>query len=103
MVCKKMYHHTGKEINTIISLHVSGLVHLLSMHLKLGLKLVHTKIVIEYGQEIPQIQTAGKPMAPRGRATRQSRDTRKKNLAKQLALPNIKMIAKLKWTFVCLI
>ena len=37
------------------------------------------KIVIEYDQEIPQSQTADKPMAPRGRATQQSRDTRKTN------------------------
>ena len=37
------------------------------------------KIVSEYGQEIPQSQTADKPMAPRGRATQQSRDTRKTN------------------------
>ena len=33
----------------------------------------------EYGQEKPQSQTADKPMAPQGRATQQSRDTRKKN------------------------
>ena len=33
----------------------------------------------EYDQEIPQSQTADKPMAPRGRATQQSRDTRKTN------------------------
>ena len=31
------------------------------------------KIVNEYDQEIPQSQTADKPMAPRGRATQQSR------------------------------
>ena len=37
------------------------------------------KIVSEYDQEIPQSQTADKPMAPRGRATQQSRDTRKTN------------------------
>ena len=29
----------------------------------------------EYDQEIPQSQTADKQMAPRGRATQQSRDT----------------------------
>ena len=40
------------------------------------------KIVSEYDQEISQLQTADKPMAPRGRATRPSRDTRKTNLAK---------------------
>ena len=43
-------------------------------------------IVIEYDQEMKQSQTADKPMAPRGRATQQSRDTRKTNLAKQPAL-----------------
>ena len=37
------------------------------------------KIVNEYDQEIPQSQTADKPTAPRGRATQQSRDTRKTN------------------------
>ena len=37
------------------------------------------KIVMDYDQEIPQSQTAGKPMAPRGRATQQSRDARKTN------------------------
>ena len=37
------------------------------------------KIVSEYDQEIPQTQTADKPMAPRGRATQQSPDTRKTN------------------------
>ena len=34
------------------------------------------KNVSEFDQEIPQSQTADKPMAPRGRATQQSRDTR---------------------------
>ena len=38
---------------------------------------------IDYDQEIPQAQTAYKLMAPRGRATQQSRDTRKTNQAKQ--------------------
>ena len=36
-----------------------------------------TKIVREYDQEIQQSQTTDKPMAPRGRATQPSRDTRK--------------------------
>ena len=36
-------------------------------------------IVSEYDQEIPQSQTADNPMAPRGRATQPSRDTRKTN------------------------
>ena len=39
----------------------------------------NTKIVSEYDQEIPRSQTADKPMAQRGRATQQSRDTRKTN------------------------
>ena len=33
----------------------------------------------EYDQEIPQSQTADNPMAPRGRAAKPSRDTRKTN------------------------
>ena len=37
------------------------------------------KIVSEYDQEIPQSQTADKPMALRGRAAQPSRDTRKTN------------------------
>ena len=45
-----------------------------------------TKIVSEYDQEIAQSQTADKPTVPRGRATQQSRDTRKTNLTKQPAL-----------------
>ena len=40
----------------------------------------------EYDQKTPQSQTADKPMVPRGRATQQSRDTRKTNKAKQPAL-----------------
>ena len=35
------------------------------------------KIVSEYDQEIPQSQTAEKSMAPRVKATQQSRGTRK--------------------------
>ena len=44
----------------------------------------------EFDQEIPQSQTADKLMAPRGRATQPSQDTRKTNQAKQpaLSLPN---------------
>ena len=34
-----------------------------------------SRIVSEYDQEIPQSQTADKPMAPRGRDTQQSPDT----------------------------
>ena len=37
------------------------------------------KIVSEYDQEIPQSQTADNPVAPHGRATQTSRDTRKTN------------------------
>ena len=37
------------------------------------------KIVSEYDQEIPQSQTADNPVAPRGRAAKPSRDTRKTN------------------------
>ena len=37
------------------------------------------EIVCEYDQGIPQSQTADNPIAPRGRATQPSRDTRKKN------------------------
>ena len=33
----------------------------------------------EHDQEIPQLQTADKLMAPQGRVTRESRDTRKTN------------------------
>ena len=52
----------------------------------------------EYDQEIHQSQTADNPMAPRGRATRQSRDTRKTNFSKATSsLFPIKMIAKLEW------
>ena len=43
----------------------------------------------EFDQEIPQSQTADKPVAPRGRARQQSRDTRKtKNQSNQLSLPH---------------
>ena len=40
------------------------------------------KIASGYDQEITQPQTADKPMAPPGRATQQSRDTRKTNQSK---------------------
>ena len=39
----------------------------------------HAKVVSEHDQEIPQSQTTGKPMAPRGKATQQSRETKKTN------------------------
>ena len=38
-----------------------------------------SKKVSEFDQEIPQSQTADKPMALRGRATHQPQDTRKTN------------------------
>ena len=40
---------------------------------------MHPEMVNEYDQEIPQSQTADIPMALGGRATQQSRDTRKTN------------------------
>ena len=40
---------------------------------------IMSKIVSGYAQEIPQSQTADNPMAPRGRATQPSRETRKTN------------------------
>ena len=50
----------------------------------------------EYDQEILLSQTADKPMAPRGRATHQSPDTRKTILSKATSsLFPIKIIAKL--------
>ena len=44
------------------------------------------KIVSEYDLEIPQSQTADKPMLPQGNATQQPRDTIKIKQAKQPAL-----------------
>ena len=46
----------------------------------------HSTIVRGYDQEIPQSQTADKPVASWGRATKYSRDTRKANKAKQRGL-----------------
>ena len=40
---------------------------------------LRSEIVSEYDQEIPQSQTADKPFAPPGRATKSSQDTRKTN------------------------
>ena len=43
----------------------------------------------EYDQEIPQTQAADNSMAPRGRATQPSRDTRKKiKQSNHLSLPH---------------
>ena len=57
------------------------------------------KIVSEYDQEIPQSQTADKPMAPRGRShttiTRHQEDKLSKATS---SLFPIKIIAKLEWT-----
>ena len=39
----------------------------------------NAKIVSEYDQEIPQLQTADNPIAPPGRVAQPSRDTKKKN------------------------
>ena len=57
---------------------------------------VTTKIVSEYDEEIAQSQTADKPVASRGRATQQSRDTRKTNKLSKAS--SSQMIAKLEWT-----
>ena len=38
----------------------------------------------EYDQEIPESQTADKPMTPRGRATQSLLDTRKTNQARDV-------------------
>ena len=57
----------------------------------------NSKIVSDYGQEIPQSQTANNPMAPRGRATQPSREAlnhhetpgrRIKQSNQQLSLPH---------------
>ena len=52
----------------------------------------------EYGQEIPQSQTADNPKAPQGRATQPSRDTREAIKQATSSLFPIKMIAILEWT-----
>ena len=52
---------------------------------KEGIKGIHyLKIVSEHDQEIPQSQTADKPMAPRGRAAQ----TIKKQQEDKLSLPH---------------
>ena len=58
------------------------------VHVYMSIKFrTHDSIIVnEYDQKAPQSQTADKPMATRGRATQQSRDTRKTNKAKQSAL-----------------
>ena len=57
------------------------------------------KNIDEYDQEIPQSRTADKPVASRGRATHQLRDTRKTKQSKATSsLFPIEMIAKLERT-----
>ena len=56
-------------------LHSRLLLYCISQHF--NKKWIRIKIVNEYYQEIPQSQTADKPMALRERATQKSRDTRK--------------------------
>ena len=51
----------------------------LSVPTKNHLSPSYAKIVSDYDQGIPQSQTADNHMAPRGRATQPSRDTRKTN------------------------
>ena len=58
------------------SVHLRSLISVFDISKLEGLVL---KIVSEYDEEIPQAQTADKPMAPRGRATQQPRDARKTN------------------------
>ena len=48
-------------------------------HFLLGCGDFAVNIVSEYDQEIPQLQIADNPVAPRGRAAQPSRDTRKTN------------------------
>ena len=53
------------------------------------LKKYDKKIVSEYDQEIPQSQSADNPMAPQGRATQPSQDTRRQiKQSNQLSLPH---------------
>ena len=62
----------------------------MSLALPLSSKLEHLNIVSELDQEIPQSKNADNPNAPRGTATKPSRDTRKKNKAKhQLSLSSL--------------
>ena len=54
------------------------------------------KIVSEYDQEIPQSQTADKPLTPRGRATQKITTHQEDKLSKATSsLVPIKLIAKL--------
>ena len=49
---------------------------------------LHSKIVSEYDQEIPQSQTADNPVAPRGRAAHQETPERQIKQINQLSLPH---------------
>ena len=71
-ICTK--HMTSRNVDLNQPSHVDA-----ALFKQFGSRSDLTKIVSEYDQEIPQSQTADKPMAPRGRATQQSRDTRKTN------------------------
>ena len=64
-----------------------------------------SKIVSEYDQEKTLSQTADKPMALWGRATQQSRDTRKTNKAKLICKMSLTMISLkwIYWYFLCLV
>ena len=61
------------------------------------LNIIVSKIVSEYDQEIPQSQTADKPMAPRGRATQLS-DKLSKAITSQPEMYIQKVEQKQYWT-----
>ena len=62
-----------------MSLHYQ-ITHVCFFHMSFGTPIQdRIKIVSEYDQEITQSQIADKPMAPRGRVQKPSRDTRKTN------------------------
>ena len=52
-------------------------VRFLKSEIHVGFFVNMSEIVSEYNQELPQSQTADNTMTARGRATQQSRDTRK--------------------------
>ena len=58
---------------------------------------MHVFRKFEHDQEIPQLQTADKPNASRGRVTQQSRDQEDKLSKATSSLFPIKMIEKLEW------
>ena len=83
--------HIGKKVTPVSSNMFKSFSHLLTDHSKAVLLssificylfhvfLILPKIVSEYDQEIPQLQNADKAMAPQGRTTSQSQDTKKTN------------------------